>query len=44
MCKGYYAISIATQVVNMGIRKRSILTALAIMLIAPPHQHGRRAS
>jgi hypothetical protein len=28
-------ISIETQVVNMGIRKRSILTALAIMLIAP---------
>jgi Ca2+-binding EF-hand superfamily protein len=27
-------ISIETQVVNMGIRKRSILTALAIMLIA----------
>jgi Ca2+-binding EF-hand superfamily protein len=27
-------ISIETQIANMGIRKRSILTALAIMLIA----------
>ena len=30
----YYVISIETQDVNMGIRKRSILTAFAIMLIA----------
>src|SRR5919197_1451533 len=33
--KGYYVIPIETQVVNMGVRKRSILTALALMLIAP---------